>query len=86
MLTSAERDAYQLSFRSDDEDSGPDVANFRARFLTFCIVDEAGNRLFQLEDAEKLGAKSADAIRRIFEAAQRLNGMNAGAIEDARKN
>jgi hypothetical protein len=85
-ITGADRDRYQLSLRPDAEGDPIDLDNFRARFLCFCICDEAGRRLFADDEGELIGGKSADALARLWVAANRLNGTDAEAVERARKN
>jgi hypothetical protein len=60
--------------------------NTFAGFLIFCIVDEAGERLFGDDDAELLGRKSAVMLSRLWIAAQRVNPLASASVEKARKN
>lgn len=87
-LSGTERDAFDHDVWERDEDGVPTrMRNYRARLCALCIVDEFGNRLFSDLDAVELGQKkSAAALNRIFEAAQRLNGMGRAAEADAEKN
>jgi hypothetical protein len=84
-VTGTERDRYQLTLAPINGGQG-DFDNFRARFLCFCICDETGKRLFGDDEGELIGGKSADAIARLWAAANRINGTDAEAIERARKN
>ena len=80
-MTGAERDAFDAEVLS-----APDRhINARARLVIRVLVDADGNRLFADADAEALGAKSAAALNRLFDAACRLNGFG-DAVEDAEKN
>ena len=63
-----------------------DLLNLRAKLCAMTICDEKGNMLFTAEDVAALGNKSGTVLDRIFKAAQVLNGLNPGAIEDAEKN
>ena len=84
-MASAERDKYEQSVV--DIDSGKrNFRNLRAKLCVLTIVDDDGELIFGPNDAEKLGAKSAKAIDRIFEVAQRLNGIGQGDIEELEKN
>jgi hypothetical protein len=75
-----------LSLRPQLDGAADDLDNFRARFLCFCICDEKGQRLFGDDEGELIGGKSADALGRLWVAANNLNGTDAEAVERARKN
>lgn len=54
-------------------------------FLSMC--DESGERLFAgKDDLEALGRKSAQALRRVTDVAERLSGLGADAVEQAEGN
>lgn len=72
-LTGTERDAFESSLVQDG--GKRDLSNLRARLLSLAIVDENGARLFSEADIPLLGGKSAAALDRLFEVAQRLNGI-----------
>jgi len=82
-MTGIDRDAFELSLTKDGKAS---IENMRAKLCARTIVDENGNRLFTEDDVEALGKKSATALDRIFEVAQRLNGIGADAMEKLAKN
>lgn len=63
-----------------------DFADFRGMMCACSICDEDGFQIFTNDDVDALGEKSADALDRVFDAALRLNGMAAGAVEEAKKN
>jgi len=52
--------------------------------LTVC--DENGKLLFEQADVERLQAKSAEVLERVFEAAWEISGLRAGSIEAAEGN
>lgn len=86
-LTSAERDAFEVRMlRDSDDDPESRLENLRARLVAACAVDEDGHCLFSEDDVEALGGKSARAMDRLFDVAQRMNGMGPDAIEDLTKN
>lgn len=64
----------------------PNTENARARLVACCLVDEEGNRCFGDDEVEALGKKSASALQRLFEVAQRINGIGPKAAEEAEKN
>lgn len=87
-MTGADRDAFEDSMVTVGADGKrtPNMSNMRAKLVAMTAVDEAGNRLFSAGDVEYLSRKSADALNRVFEAAQRINGMGAEAEQVAEKN
>ncbi len=87
-MTGADRDAFEASMVTVNPDGSrtPDMRNLRAKLVALTLVDEAGNRLFEVADIPRLALKSAAALERVFEAAQRLNGLGVKAEEDAVKN
>lgn len=82
-MTGAMRDAWEQSIAGDGK---PNIANIRARLLSFCAVDEAGQRLFTDADVEALGAKSGAALDRCVRVAQRLNKITEDAVKESRGN
>ena len=86
-MTAYERDRFEDSIV---EQKGGDVRvnhiNMRAKLLTMCIVDEDGNRIFNPDDIKALGKKSARAINRCMEVAQRLNGISEEDVAELTEN
>ena len=78
-MTGTERDAWEMEQYSDGK---VNMDNMRARLVAATAIDEKGGRLFTSEEAEALGKKSAKAIAKVFEAAQKLNGLGAGDVEE----
>lgn len=62
------------------------MKNLRAKLVALTIVDEEGNRIFSQQDVNLLGKKSALALNRVFEVAQRLNGLKPEDVEELTKN
>ena len=82
-LTGAERDAFEQSIvETRGKNTRMNLRNIRAKLVALCCVDEQGNRLFSDEDAELLGRKSAAALNRVFEVAQRLSGLRPEDVEE----
>ena len=82
-LTGAERDAFEQSIvEQRGKDTRMNLRNIRAKLVAMCVVDEEGNRVFRDEDAELLGKKSAAALNRVFEVAQRLSGLRPEDVEE----
>jgi hypothetical protein len=84
MMTALSRDTYEMFiFKADEKEQ---QVNFRARLCSLCICNEKGKLLFTEKDIVKLGEKSAEPVKRIFEVARKLNGIGDGAVEDIEKN
>ncbi len=82
-MTGAERDEFRSTIASED---GVPVGKFSAALLAATCIDEAGKRLFSMDDMEALQAKSASSLDAPAAVAMRLNGLGATAVEDAAKN
>lgn len=82
-MTGAERDEFRTSIASED---GVPVGKFSAALLAATCIDEAGKRLFSMDDLECLMSKSASSLDAPAAVAMRLNGLGATAVEDAVKN
>lgn len=85
-MTGAQRDEYEqqcLATRGDDHSIN--MRNLRARLVVFCAADENGNPLFGPGDVEALGNKSAAALDRLFDVAQRLNRLSGKDIDELGK-
>ena len=75
-LSRAEKDDWQDSLtQAKGKKVAVNLKNVTAKLLALCIVDENGKRLFRPDQVEALGAKSALACDRCFQAAARLNGL-----------
>jgi len=82
-LTGAERDAFEQSIvEQRGKNTRMNLRNIRARLVALTVVDEEGNRLFSDDDVEALGRKSAAALNRVFEVAQRLSGLRPEDVEE----
>lgn len=85
-LTGAERDAFEASI-VDARGKTPQVnpRNMRAKLVALTVIDEDGKRVFGDADVSALGGKSASALNRVFEVAQRLSGLTEADVEDLGK-
>lgn len=81
ILTGRERDAWEWrTFRQKNK------ATTRASLVAECAVDENGNKLFSLKDVQELSEKSAVALDRVFEQAQKINGLAKVDVDAITKN
>lgn len=75
------------------EITGPDgkidrsaTLDLQIRLPFLCMVDESGARLFADEsDLIALQAKSAAALERVFDVAQRLSALSKQAVDETKK-
>lgn len=87
-MTGTERDAFEaVMLRTRGEDIERNLENFRARLLTYCLVDEAGAPVFMAEDdAKALGEKAIPALQKLFNVATRLNAMTEQDVKELTAN
>jgi hypothetical protein len=82
-LTGAERDQFESTIVSlNGRQSKVDTRNVRAKLAALTMIDADGKRLFSDRDVQQLGLKSAAALDRVFDAAQRLSGLSEQDIEE----
>jgi hypothetical protein len=62
------------------------MANAKAKMLAKVLSDDNGNSLFSTDDVDRLGKKSAAALDRCFQVAQRLNHLTDDDMEELVKN
>ena len=82
-LTLAEKDIWTDSILVDGKAS---MTGATAKLCALCMRDESGGLLFTEEDIPVLQAKSAQALDRVFQVAQRLSGIGQEDIEETVKN
>ena len=80
-LSGEELDAWEVEQyersrieKEEGQDSQAMLRNLRARLVSRCACDEAGEALFTPEQAHALGQKNGRALKRVFDAARKLNG------------
>lgn len=87
-MTGSDRDAFEQSMVIVGHDGSrkPDMSNMRAKLVALTVVDDSGNLLFVPADIPMLAKKSAAALERVFDVAQRINGLGVKAEDAAEKN
>lgn len=82
-LTGQERDAFEASlFVGEGAKRKQNLKNLRSRLVAATLIDESGKALFPDDSSVlELSKKSAAALNRVFEAAQKLNGMTGAEAE-----
>lgn len=86
-MTGAERDAFEASILEvKGKKYDVNLQNMRAKLIAHSVVDQDGKPLFKESDVRALGQKSAAAMNRIYEVAQRLSGISKEDVEELAKN
>ena len=82
-MNGAERDKFEGSLvEQRGKERKVNTANIRAKLASLTICDESGKRLFSEADVQAISQKSASALQRIFEVAQRLSGITDADVEE----
>ncbi|MEU7617185.1 hypothetical protein AB0B27_13975 [Micromonospora rifamycinica] len=82
-MSGAERDHFEAgSLKGKGKNRDVNLANLRARLVAASCVDEHGQRLFRQIDIEALGRKSAAALGRVYDVAQRLAGLTDEDVDE----
>ena len=91
-MSGTERDKFEISaFKVTTNGSGDkreiDPLYLRARLVGLCMIDEDGKRCYADNEIQKLAdAVPSSVLGKLFTTAQKLNGLDAGAVEAAAKN
>lgn len=87
VMTAKERNEYNSSIMTIEEDEDgeirvkPNAENREAKLAVRIICDEAGNRLFEDKEIDKLSAWNSILMDRVFEAGSELNKMDIKSLE-----
>lgn len=74
-MTGVERDEFEAGLiTGKGRNRDVNMRNMRARLVSYCVVDDAGERVFS--DPEALGKIRADVLNRLFTVAQKLSGIS----------
>lgn len=84
-MSGIERDGFEQGI-VEARKSGTELVNIRARLAVKVVCDSDGKRLFTDDDAAALGKKSGRALDRIFDVAQRLNGIGEKEVAELEGN
>ena len=86
-LTGRERDSLEASMiEGKGKNAQVNLINLRAKLVARSIVDEAGKRVFEDADIPALAQKSAMALTRVYDVAQRLSGITPEDVDELTKN
>lgn len=78
------RDHFETTTAIRDEKGR--VANARAKLVSYCVVNEDGERIFSDEDIPAIGKLPSGLLTRIAKTAMRLNGLSSADVIEATKN
>jgi hypothetical protein len=82
-LTLADKDKWTDAIVVDGKAS---MEGATGSLCALCMRNEDGSRLFESSDIPALQQKSAQALDRVFQVAQRLSGIGQDEIEETVKN
>jgi hypothetical protein len=86
-LMGEERDALEASMiEGKGKNYNVNLRNLRAKLVARSVVDENGKRIFEDSDIAALGKKSATALARVYDVAQRLSGLSNEDVGELTKN
>ena len=82
-LTGAERDEFENAVQSASKVKGwLDLRGLKIKLVLLTLCDDHGELLFDATDALVLNSKSSKVIDRIFQVAQKLNGLTADDVDE----
>jgi hypothetical protein len=82
-MTGTERDSFEASIvEMRGKAQNVNLKDIRAKLASISICDESGKRLFTDGDMQALAKKSAAALQRVFEVAQRLSGIGDDDVKE----
>jgi hypothetical protein len=87
-LSGTERDKFESwTFADKDGKRTVETMYLRARLVALCLMNGDGKRAFADDQIEELSdAVPSSVLNRLFTEAQKLNGLDGAAVEDAAKN
>ena len=74
-MSAGTRDIFEQRMGNLEEVEEGVSKNLRATFLVHCIVDESNQLMFIMDDVDELSAKNSVDINKLFDAAQKVNGL-----------
>lgn len=83
-MTGTARDRFESNLMTKSGKINHD--NVRAKLVAACLVDDKNELLFSEKDIVALGKKSCKTLNKIFEVAQKINGIGDEEVEDLAKN
>jgi len=84
-MSAGTRDIFEQRMGNLEELEKGVSKNLRATFLIHCIVDESNELMFTIDDVDALSSKSSVELDKLFDAAQRINGLQDTEAETKKK-
>lgn len=84
--TIAERTKFEQKFVNKDDKDADGVLELFVETVICSVCDEKGVLMFNADDAEALANLPSVVIHKIVKLANKINGLDAKALEDAQKN
>ncbi len=86
-MTGTERDAFEAAiYKIKGDKVEANRENFRSELLSRVLCNKDNKLLFNPREVKALGGKSGRIIDRLFEIAQKINGIGQSDIEKLTKN
>lgn len=86
-MNGSERDAYEADLIDNkDKPNKEKLRNMRAKMVVLCVVDEDGERVFEEDQVDEVGRKSANALNRIVDEVQKMNALSDDDIGEIEGN
>ena len=92
-LSASDQDSYDYSMIKfiDDAETGKtsverDMSDLKAKYIVRSLCDSKGKRLFQDEEAHKIGAKKKSIVQELHKKALEVNQADEESVEGMRKN
>lgn len=87
LMTGAQRDVWEAAIYVRKQLGETAIYdNMTARLAVLCACDEKGVPIFQPDQSDDLGGKSSTAVKRIGDAAAKLNKLTKQDFEELTKN
>lgn len=85
-MTAHERDRFEQMMFSNRGGKKERMDDVRATLVSLTVVDEDNKRMFTDKDVKALSKKSAAALDKIFDEAQKLNRVTDEDVEEMTEN
>ncbi len=87
-LTGTGRSEYQAGLVQVGADGEREITlrNADVRLAALAMVDESGAQMFSADEVDTLGQKSARALARVVEVAQKLSALSAQDVQELTEN
>lgn len=86
-MSGTQRDRFEASLqKGKGANREVNLENFRAKLVAASVVDTEGRLVFKEEHIPAIGRKSARALARIIDVANKLSGISEDDVEQLTKN